>query len=175
MISKTTAKLILVFLSLIIAGNLSAGSMDQQIKIQRVGVYTVPLVLKSGDFKITITKMYNGSYGNGYFCEAIVKNTGNKESVFDPNELELVNETGITFFYATRDGKEPPPDMNDLITKITLKSGRATEGRLLFPTTAGKAYDDKLTLFWKDVKIDTVREREFQKYKEFVEFFNLIK
>ena len=164
--------LVVAISGLLFTGCVSVDSA--QIEQQKVGVYSVPLQFKTEQFQIKIGKMYNGSYAESYFCEAIVKNIGTEEAEFDPSVFELENEEGITFYYATADENQSREiNMQDLITKISLKAGKAIEGRFYFPTTMGKANDPKLVLTYKGMKQETVREKFLSNRKEFTEYFNM--
>lgn len=101
---------------------------------------------------IVVDKVANGSWGQHFFAQVTVRNQGVDEAVFDPAEIELmVPETGMTYNHITKDKSSVTVPLGyNLMSKTTLKPGRAVSGSLWFLTQAFQATAKTLQVSYKD-------------------------
>ena len=128
------------------------------LTISACGIYgvrmkTTPESIKSNNLEITISKVKTGAYNTNYYIYAKIKNNGKEELTFDSGDLELTNEkSGLTYYSISKDKSSVtvPATLNNLITRITLKPQRATEGVIWISTPNFKAKGKKLKLIYGD-------------------------
>ena len=141
-----------IFLFALVA--LATSQLSGCAAILRVSEYKsgLPKVLKDDRFAITFrqdTPPHSGQDAEDYFMDVTVENVSAGDQMFDTGDLELKDVgTGISYFSVSKskDVVSIPSWRGPIITKVELKPGQKTEGRLWFVAPSGKAKADKLEL-----------------------------
>jgi hypothetical protein len=112
----------------------------------------LPKVLKDDRFAITFRQdspPHSGQDAEDYYMDVTVENVSAADQMFDTGDIELKDVgTGMSYFSISKskDVVSIPSWKGPIITKVELKSGQKTEGRLWFVAPPGKAKADKLEL-----------------------------
>jgi hypothetical protein len=112
----------------------------------------LPKVLKDDRFAITFQQNsppHSGQDAEDYYMDVTVENVSTADQMFDTGDLELKDVgTGISYFSISKskDTVSIPSWKGPIITKVELKPGQKTEGRLWFVAPPGKAKADKLEM-----------------------------
>jgi hypothetical protein len=112
----------------------------------------LPKVLKDDRVAITFrpdSPPHSGQDAEDYYMDVTVENVSTADQVFDTGDLELKDVgTGISYFSISKskDVVSIPSWKGPIMTKVELKPGQKTEGRLWFVAPPGKAKADKLEI-----------------------------
>lgn len=112
----------------------------------------LPKVLKDDRFAITFRQdspPHSGQDAEDYYMDVTVENVSAADQMFDTGDLELKDvATGISYFSISKskDAVSIPSWKGPIMTKVELKPGQKTEGRLWFVAPPGKANAAKLEM-----------------------------
>ena len=108
--------------------------------------------LKSGPFELELIDLRTGVNDTNYYVEVTLRNAGNAAATFDSGEVEILDtETGITYFSVSKDKADVSiSGWSNVLTRISLEPGQATQGGILFQTPVRKATASSLKLIYND-------------------------
>jgi len=158
----------------ILLGGCSTMYGKSMMKAQKIHKYSYPRTqtLRNDKFEISLTMVYSGNQRMNYYVFMRVKNISEEKAVFNSEELELLEpNSGLSFYSVSKDKEtvETSGMYSDLITNMTLKPGRMTEGFVIFITRKGRATADNLELYLgkNSIKLTNVGLMPYAEWKEF--------
>ena len=108
--------------------------------------------LISNQLKIVVNRISTGTYNTNYFIDIRIKNNSTKNILFDSGDLsvkKLSNEISYFSISKDKDSVTVPVGSGNILTRINLEPGQATEGRIWISTQNGEADGSPIELHFK--------------------------